>query len=71
MTERFLQITYRRGRAFGDYLYLPGATGEKSATLSWDDDRNLLDNPDYRGLGWPQLRWMFTAFHLGHYIPLT
>ena len=38
--------------------------------LSWDDDRNLLDNPDCRGLGWPQLRWMFTAFHLGHYIPL-
>ena len=32
MTERFLQITYRRGRVFADYLYLPGATGEKSAT---------------------------------------
>ena len=24
-----------------------------------------------RWVGWPQLRWMFTAFHLGHYIPLT
>src|SRR5215813_6841809 len=39
--------------------------------VNWDDDRNLLNNPDYRGLGWHQLRWMFTAFHLGHYIPLT
>lgn len=32
---------------------------------------NLLNNPNYRGLGWAQLRWMFTAVMLGHYIPLT
>lgn len=37
----------------------------------WDDDANLVNNPDYGGLGWHQLRWMFTSFHLGHYIPLT
>jgi tetratricopeptide (TPR) repeat protein len=37
----------------------------------WDDNRNLLDNPHYRGLGGPQLHWMFTAFHVGHYMPLT
>jgi len=37
----------------------------------WDDDGNLVDNPSYRGLGWRQLRWMFTTFLLGHYIPLT
>src|SRR5262245_40892381 len=37
----------------------------------WDDSKNLLDNPSYRGLGWPQLQWMFTAFHVGHYMPLT
>src|SRR5438132_1663694 len=37
----------------------------------WDDDKNFLDNPRYRGLGWAHLRWMFTAFHQGHYIPLT
>jgi len=39
--------------------------------LSWDDDANLLDNPRYRGLGWTQLRWMFTTMLLGHYIPVT
>ena len=38
---------------------------------SWDDAINFLDNPYYRGLGPAQLRWMFTTFHAGHYIPLT
>jgi tetratricopeptide (TPR) repeat protein len=36
-----------------------------------DDAANLVDNPGYRGLGPAQLRWMFTAFLGGHYIPLT
>src|SRR5437870_8347326 len=39
--------------------------------VNWDDDKNFLNNPHYRGLGWPQLRWMWTTFHMGHYIPLT
>jgi tetratricopeptide (TPR) repeat protein len=39
--------------------------------VNWDDDKNLLDNPHYRGLGWPHLRWMWTTFHMGQYIPLT
>src|SRR5437667_595736 len=38
--------------------------------VSWDDDKNFLENPHYRGLGWTQLGWMWTT-HLGHYIPLT
>src|SRR2546430_399980 len=38
--------------------------------VNWDDDKNFLDNPHYRGLGWTRLRWMWTT-HLGHYIPLT
>jgi protein O-mannosyl-transferase len=38
---------------------------------NWDDRTNFLDNPYYRGLGAAQLRWMFTTFHAGHYIPLT
>src|SRR2546427_1930643 len=38
--------------------------------VTWDDQRNFLDNHDYRGLGWTHLRWMWTT-HLGHYIPLT
>ena len=37
----------------------------------WDDDRNLLANPHYRGLGWAQLRWAFTSAVMGHWIPVT
>ena len=39
--------------------------------VDWDDQYNFLLNESYRGLGWTQLKWMFTAFHLGHYAPLT
>src|SRR2546426_797174 len=39
--------------------------------LNWDDERNFLKNPDYRGLGWTQIRWMFGATLMGHYIPVT
>ena len=31
MTERSLQVTYRKGRPFAAYLHLSHATGEKSA----------------------------------------
>ena len=37
----------------------------------WDDPINFLENPYYRGLGWPQLRWMLTANVMGHWIPVT
>ncbi|HSE96385.1 MAG TPA: tetratricopeptide repeat protein [Methylomirabilota bacterium] len=39
--------------------------------LSFDDSHNLRSNLAYRGLGWPQLQWMFTTTRLGHYIPVT
>ena len=39
--------------------------------VNWDDPAALLDNPHYRGLGPRQLAWMFTTFHMGHYMPLT
>ncbi|HEY3239195.1 MAG TPA: hypothetical protein VGL92_06515, partial [Acidimicrobiia bacterium] len=39
--------------------------------VRWDDHVNLLENPHYRGLGWRQLAWMFSTFHLGHYMPVT
>jgi hypothetical protein len=39
--------------------------------VDWDDLQNFLENPHYRGLGWPQLRWMWTTSHMGHYAPLT
>jgi hypothetical protein len=34
-------------------------------------DDNLTENPFYRGLGWSELRWMWTTTLMGHYIPLT
>ena len=37
----------------------------------WDDVVLLVDNPAYRGLGWANLRWMFTTNLMGHYMPLT
>lgn len=39
--------------------------------VAWDDDKNFLNNPSYRGLGLDQLTWMWTTFHLGHYVPLS
>src|SRR5262245_16908271 len=39
--------------------------------VDWDDDANFLENPNYRGLGWHQLSWMFTTFVGGHYQPLS
>ncbi len=36
-----------------------------------DDYENLIQNTQFRGLGWEQLRWMFTSFHLGPYQPLS
>jgi tetratricopeptide (TPR) repeat protein len=39
--------------------------------LAWDDQTNFLENPEYRGLSWHHLGWMWTTFHMGHYQPLT
>ncbi len=39
--------------------------------VNWDDVDNFLKNSQYRGLGWANIRWMFTTAHLGHYIPVT
>lgn len=48
--------------------FLPALGG---GFLDWDDDRNFLRNMGYRGLGLEELRWMFTATWMGHYIPIT
>jgi tetratricopeptide (TPR) repeat protein len=39
--------------------------------VNWDDLEYFLQNPHYRGLGWANLRWMFTTAHQGQYIPIT
>src|SRR5256886_16057641 len=38
---------------------------------NFDDAKNFLANPHYRGLGLTQIEWMFTTTHMGQYIPLT
>ena len=39
--------------------------------VNLDDAKGIYENPDYRGLALPQLEWMFTTFHMGHYQPLS
>ena len=39
--------------------------------VAWDDQANFLENPHYRGLGLSNLRWMWSTFLLGHYVPLS
>jgi protein O-mannosyl-transferase len=48
--------------------FLPGL---ENGFVAWDDDKLLVENVSYRGLGWDQLRWMFTTLYMGHYQPLT
>jgi protein O-mannosyl-transferase len=39
--------------------------------VDWDDLPLLVHNPHFRGFGLQSLRWMWTTFHMGHYVPLT
>lgn len=50
------------------FAFLPALRGE---FLNWDDNFLFTENPNYRGLGIPQLKWMFTHALLAHYQPLT
>jgi tetratricopeptide (TPR) repeat protein len=38
--------------------------------VDWDE-KSLINNSAYRGLGWPELRWMFAGFQFGRYEPIT
>ena len=49
-------------------VFLPALRGD---FVNWDDGKNFLENPHYRGLGRNELSWMFTTFHMGHYQPLS
>lgn len=39
--------------------------------VNWDDEAMLVKNLDFRGLGLPRLRWMFTTTFFGHYSPFA
>lgn len=49
-------------------VFIPSLDGQ---FLNWDDQVNFVSNPDYRGLGMQQIRWMLTSTLMGHWIPLT
>jgi len=49
-------------------VFLPAL---ENGFVELDDDSNFLNNPNYRGLAWDNLRWMFATFHMGHYQPLS
>src|SRR5258705_9113368 len=38
---------------------------------TWEDEASFLTDSASRGLGWAQVRWMFTTTFLGHWSPLT
>src|SRR5260370_37926699 len=48
--------------------FLPALRNE---FVSWDDVPNLVLNPSYRGLGWTQIKWMWTSQMIGRYVPVT
>jgi hypothetical protein len=50
MTERSLQVTYRKGRTFAAYLHLSHPTGKKSVTTVASPDGFIVD---YAGSGRP------------------
>lgn len=50
------------------WVYLP------TLSQGWapiDDGLNFVRNEHFRGLGWDELRWMWTTRLAGHYIPLS
>jgi protein O-mannosyl-transferase len=71
----------RRARTGGLSVLLPlviaaaaaiaHAQGLRGEFLNWDDDRNFLQNPDYRGIGPAQWRWAWSTYHLGVWQPLA
>ncbi len=54
------------GAAF--VTFLPALNAE---FVNWDDDKLFVNNPHYRGLSWPHLKWMFATTTMGHWQPLS
>ncbi len=50
---------------------IPFVPALRNGFVDWDDYKMLVQNPHYRGVAWPQLRWMFSTFYMGHFQPLS
>jgi hypothetical protein len=48
-------------------VFLPALHGP----FLYDDHANFVTNSKFRGLGFEQIKWMFTTFLMGHYQPLS
>ena len=76
-TKRIMRLVSRIVSQNGLALVIAGITLAAFAPalwndfVNWDDPMNFLNNPNYRGLGWKQLRWMYTSSLMGHWVPLT
>jgi tetratricopeptide (TPR) repeat protein len=46
------------------------APAVRNGWVDWDDEYNFLGNTAFRGVGWPQIHWAWTTYHLGVYQPL-
>lgn len=47
------------------------STALDNGFVDWDDTVLITRNEHYRGLGWSQIRWMFSTILMGHYVPVT
>ena len=49
-------------------VFLPSV---RNGWVNWDDADNFLGNPHFRGLGWSNIRWIFSGnVQDAHWIPL-
>lgn len=69
--RRSLFVSITLAIAIFTCVFIAFAPALNGQFISWDDDPNFLSNKHWRGLGFDQLKWMFTAFHMGHYQPIT
>ena len=67
-TQRFGRWLPSLTAALAFLAFLPTL---EATFVNWDDEASFLTNTAYRGLGWAQVRWMFTTTFLGHWSPLT
>lgn len=67
MTPRKVWILGLAASSLAFVAFIPALSAD---FVNWDDDWNFVQNPDYRGLGPAQLKWMFTDTY-GHYMPVT
>ena len=44
--------------------------GFQNEFVNWDDEKIIVNNTNYRGLGPTELKWMFTTVYMCHYQPL-